>query len=187
MGEKRLRRKFDLGKGVEMRPFLVKDAGAIYEAVKANYDHLRTYLHWVTPEFSKLTAKQFVRRSHESAKAMTAANWGIYVDGAFAGTVGFVKIDWPSQNGEIGYWIASEFEGRGLVSRACRTLIDFAFGELKLHRIEIHCAKTNRRSRAVPERLGFRKEGTLRQSEWRHDRFHDMVIYGLLADDARLW
>jgi ribosomal-protein-serine acetyltransferase len=187
MGKKPLTQTFDLGGAVILRPFVQNDSSLIYAAVKANYDHLRTFLHWVTPEFTKTTAKEFIRRSQSNAKASSAANWGIFCHGSLAGTIGFVKINWPSKNAEIGYWINKEFEGLGLITRATQTLINHSFNVLALHRIEIHCAKTNRRSRAVPERLGFRKEGILRQSEWRHDRFHDMVIYGLLADDRRVW
>ena len=187
MDKKPLTRTFDLGDSVALRPFALKDAPLIYAAVKANYDHLRMFLHWVTPEFSKLTAKEFVRRTQANARDLTGGSWGIFSEGDLAGTIGFVKINWPSRHAEIGYWIGKGFEGRGLITRAAQTLINHSFNDLGLHRIEIHCAKTNRRSRAVPERLGFKREGILRQSEWRHDRFHDMVIYGLLADDPRVW
>jgi len=187
MGKKPLTRTFQLDEKFLLRPFLQKDAGSVYDVVQANYEHLRTFLHWVTPEFSKVTAREFVRRSQQNAKSLSGGNWGIFFGGSLAGIIGFVKIDWKSKNAEIGYWISKEFQGKGLITRATQTLILHAFDELNLNRIEIHCAKTNRRSRAVPERLGFKKEGTLRKSEWRHDRFHDMVIYGLLADDPRLW
>lgn len=187
MGPKPLTRTFQLDNSVTLRPYLLKDAAAIYDAVIANYDHLHTFLHWVTPEFSKVTAKEFVRRSQSNAKALSGGNWGIFFDGELAGTIGFVRIDWRSKIAELGYWIGKGFEGRGLITKAVQTLIIHSFEELGLNRIEIHCAKTNRRSRAVPERLGFKKEGVLRQSEWRHDRFHDMVVYGLLADDERVW
>lgn len=187
MDKKPLTRTFDLGESVILRPFMQKDSSLIYATVKANYDHLRTFLHWVTPEFSKLTAKEFVRRTQADARAMTGGSWGIFCGEELAGSIGYVKINWPSRHTEIGYWIGKGFEGRGLITRATQTLINHSFNELGLHRIEIHCARSNRRSRAVPERLGFKKEGTLRQSEWRHDRFHDMVIYGLLADDPRVW
>ena len=158
MDKKPLTRTFDLGDSVTLRPFVQKDSPLIYAAVKANYDHLRTFLHWVTPEFSKLTAKEFVRRSQADARAMAAGTWGIFCGEELAGIVGYVKVNWASRHTEIGYWIAKEFEGHGLITRVTQTLIDHSFNELDLHRIEIHCAKTNRRSRAVPERLGFKRE-----------------------------
>ena len=52
-----------------------------------------------------------------------------------------------------------------------------------LHRIEIHCAPENHRSRAIPERLGFREEATLRETELVCGRWLDSVVYGLLAEE----
>ena len=60
-------------------------------------------------------------------------------------------------------------------------LVDHAFHEMGLNRIEIRCAADNYRSSAIPERLGFNKEGVLRQSEFRDGRLHDFNIFGLLA------
>jgi ribosomal-protein-serine acetyltransferase len=74
-------------------------------------------------------------------------------------------------------------EGKGIISAACRVLIGYAFDELHLNRAEIRCATSNLRSAAIPERLGFRKEGVLRQSEFRDGQLHDFSIYGLLAEE----
>jgi ribosomal-protein-serine acetyltransferase len=83
----------------------------------------------------------------------------------------------------IGYWLAAPWQGKGIMTTACAALIDHAFKELKLHRVEIRCATGNARSRAIPERLGFVKEGVIRQGEWVNDRFLDLAVYGMLATD----
>jgi ribosomal-protein-serine acetyltransferase len=67
------------------------------------------------------------------------------------------------------------------MTRAVKALIDHAFGELGLHRVEIRAAAENRRSRAIPERLGFEQEGILREAERVGERYQDLVVYGLLA------
>jgi ribosomal-protein-serine acetyltransferase len=108
---------------------------------------------------------------------------GIWYQGDLAGGVRYHEIDWSNRSTELGYWLGAAFEGKGLVTRACRIMIDHAFHELGLKRVVISCAKENERSRAVAERLGFTQEGILRQSEWLKDRFVDQVIYGMLVNE----
>jgi ribosomal-protein-serine acetyltransferase len=69
------------------------------------------------------------------------------------------------------------------MTRACRFLVDHAFDEPKLNRVQIRCAVGNTKSQAIPERLGFTNEGTLRQAGRLYGRFVDIVIYSTLADE----
>jgi ribosomal-protein-serine acetyltransferase len=69
------------------------------------------------------------------------------------------------------------------MTEACRIFTDHAFGTWKLNRVQIRCAVANRRSRAIPERLGFRSEGTIREAEWLYGRVVDHVVYAMLASE----
>jgi ribosomal-protein-serine acetyltransferase len=84
---------------------------------------------------------------------------------------------------EIGYWIAQEHQGKGIVTEACRAMITHAFRELDLHRVQIRCATGNIKSCAIPQRLGFAHEGTAREAEMVNDRFIDLHIFGMLKQD----
>lgn len=97
--------------------------------------------------------------------------------------MGTHRINWPNRKVEIGYWIAAEFSGQGLVTSACRALIQHAFEEWCLHRVEIHCATTNKKSCRVAERLGFQLEGVLREAQIVGARCLDLNAYGLLASE----
>jgi ribosomal-protein-serine acetyltransferase len=97
--------------------------------------------------------------------------------------VGLHRIDWANRRTSIGYWIAEAHEGKGLVTRACGGLLEYVFGELGLHHVEIACAPRNIRSCAIAERLGFQREGVLREREWLYDHFVDHVVYGMLASE----
>jgi ribosomal-protein-serine acetyltransferase len=83
----------------------------------------------------------------------------------------------------IGYWVAGENEGRGLVTKASRALTDIAFRDLGMHRVWLSADERNTRSRAVAERLGFHLEGVHRGDSRRGDRFRDTVIYAILEDE----
>ncbi len=69
------------------------------------------------------------------------------------------------------------------MTKALNALIQYGFEELGLNRIQIKVAVENKKSRALPERLGFTQEGIIRQAEWLYDHYVDHVMYGLLADE----
>lgn len=79
--------------------------------------------------------------------------------------------------------MGQQFQGKGIITQACAALVDHAFQEMNLHRVEIRTAVENFKSRAVPERLGFKEEGIARQSAWLYDQFIDHVVYGMLAEE----
>ena len=64
-------------------------------------------------------------------------------------------------------------------------MLDHIFDELGLHRVEIRCGTGNLRSCAIPERLGFTREGVVREAEWVNDRWVDLVVWGILEEDWR--
>jgi ribosomal-protein-serine acetyltransferase len=108
---------------------------------------------------------------------------GIWFHGVIAGIIGFHSIDWMNKNVEIGYWLGEKFQGRGIVTKTCRTLVDYAFYEYQLNRVQIRCATGNTKSNAIIERLGFIKEGNTRQSEFLYDHYVDLFVYGMTADE----
>jgi ribosomal-protein-serine acetyltransferase len=178
-----LNTQFHIGDDLILRMFRDSDAEAVFVVVKRNYDHLKPFMHWATPGYSIQSAREFIEKSIESTVARTGLGFGIFEKHRFIGSIGFVKFDWNARKTEIGYWIDQDEEGRGIISAACRVLIEYAFVELHLNRVEIRCAASNLRSAAIPERLGFRNEGVLRRSEFRDGRLQDFKIFGLLADE----
>ena len=99
------------------------------------------------------------------------------------GRIGIHYIDQQNKTGSIGYWLGEEFQGKGIVTKACTALRHYTFTVLRLNRIEIKCGTKNCKSAAIPERLGFTKEGVLRQAEWVNDKFIDLNLYSLLKNE----
>jgi len=152
-----------------------------YALIKRDTEHLKRWLKWVTDDFSIEDAREFVRRNRQQFADNEGYSAQIIYRGRVAGQVGYNELNWSNSKTEIGYWLGSAFQGHGIMTRACRALVNHAFHELKLNRVEIKCAVGNGRSRAVPERLGFTAEGTLREAELLHDRYVDLVVYSMLA------
>ncbi|HET6499864.1 MAG TPA: GNAT family protein [Amycolatopsis sp.] len=92
-----------------------------------------------------------------------------------------LMIDSTARSAEVGYWLDSGFEGRGLATRAVTAVLDQAFGPLGLHRVELRTNPGNQRSRSVAERLGFTQEGLLREAAPFPGERRDEVVFGLLA------
>ena len=169
---------------IELRLLQLRHAPEIFARVEADRAFLRVWLPWVDHHRDVADTESFIHEALEQFVLGEAVHVGIWYGGAFAGVIGFHRINTEHRLGEIGYWLGETFQGKGIMTRACRAMVAYGFSELKLNRIEIHCAPENRKSRAIPERLGFQEEGILRQAERLRDRFVDNIVYGLVASDS---
>jgi ribosomal-protein-serine acetyltransferase len=178
------RMRIDLPGGAWLRPLEESDAEELYALTDANRAHLEPWLPWVSSTTSPDDSLQFIRATRRQLEDDAGMELALVdADGAIAGVAGLHPFDWQNRAGTIGYWLAAQRQGRGLMTAAVRALVDHAFGERGLHRIEIAAAVDNARSRAIPERLGFRAEGVRRQAERHGDRYLDLVVYALLAPE----
>lgn len=168
-----------------LAPVELGQADELFRLTDENRAHLRRWLPWLDSVRRVEDTRAFIRASHSQAAQNNGCQFAIMERNRIVGIIGHHQIDWRNRATSIGYWVAERHQGRGLVSASCRRLVAHAFVESHLNRVEIRCAAGNRRSRAVPERLGFAEEGVLREVEWLYDHFVDHVVYGLLADDWR--
>ncbi|MGH9657717.1 MAG: GNAT family N-acetyltransferase [Bryobacteraceae bacterium] len=170
---------------IEIRLWEEHHAAELSAAVDRNRAYLREWLPWVDHHYSAADAAAFIRGALEQSARNDGFHAGIWVRGAIAGSIGVHRIDWSSRNTSIGYWLDQSAQGRGVVTACCRAVLDHLFGELNLHRVEIRCGEGNHKSCAIAERLGFTREGVLREAQRVGDRFIDLVVYGMLRRDWR--
>lgn len=172
-----------IGDGIELRPLEECHAEALYRLVERNRARLRIWLPWVDTTRAVADCLEFIRTARAQRAAGEALHLGIWAGGQLAGGTGYRAIDRANRSASIGYWLDGEAEGRGIVTRSTAALTDHLIREMAVHRVEIRCAVGNTRSCAVPARLGFTREGVLRQAEWVNDRFQDLVVWSMLAHE----
>ena len=81
--------------------------------------------------------------------------------------------------------MAENLQGKGIITKSCKALIDYCFSDLQLNRIEIKCGTENFKSKTIPEKLNFTKEGVIREGELLYDKFIDLNLYSLLKTDIK--
>ena len=159
------------------------DAEAVLAAMMADREHLGRWLHWTTVIQSVDDALAFIRRVSAKHEEGAGFHAGLWIDGKLAGGIACRTIDRDHFKAEIGYWLSTAYTGQGLVTRACRPVIDYLFDVEHMHRIEIQAAIDNLPSRAVAERLGFTFEGVQREAIYHAGVFQDYTLYSLLVDE----
>ncbi|MBM4036449.1 MAG: GNAT family N-acetyltransferase [Planctomycetes bacterium] len=170
-----------LAPGVELRPLEPRHSDELFALVDRNRDRLRKWLPWVDGAKSAEDTAKFIRDSLKRHAETGEVVAGIWYRGKLAGTIG-LHIRGEAR-AMLGYWLSEEAEGKGLMTLACRAMLAHAFRDLGAERVEIFAEPRNRRSRAIPQRLGFRREGTLRHVAKLDGRFIDHEVYSLLREE----
>jgi len=169
--------------GLEIRQFQLEDAEETFAAADRDREYLRAWLPWVDHTHSAADVRTFIEGALEQHDAGLGPNCAILLEGMIVGSMGSHRFDLADRNCSIGYWIAAAAQGQGLITRCSATLLDYLFGEVGMHRVEIRCGTGNLRSCAVPERLGFTREGVLRGAQWCSGRWIDLVVWGMLDEE----
>ena len=155
------------------------DADEMYALMDSNRAHLREWLPFVDFNQSAKDSLAFIRSTRQQLADNQGIQCGIFYQDRLVGVIGLHAINWMNKTTSIGYWLSADAQGKGLMTGAVKALVDYAFHTLKLHLVEIRAAVDNTRSQAVPQRLGFAKEGVLRQREWLYDHYVDHVVYSM--------
>ena len=161
----------------------VEDAEDFFMLTDKNREHLRPWLPWVDVTLSSEDTKKFIEKCKAGFEAGESADFGIQYEGVWVGSMGFHTIKRSNERAEIGYWLSKDYTGKGIMTECVKAMLAYGFRDLQLHRIQIRCDADNLPSKAIPEKLGFTLEGTVREDHKKEGRFSDGLIYGLLAHE----
>ncbi len=172
-------------KRLVLRCYNPSDAPLLAEAVAENVEHLRPWMPWVYAEPEPIEEK-VARLKRFRGNFDLGENWvyGIFnpENTRLLGGTGLHPRIGERQL-EIGYWIHKDFINQGLVTESTAALVKVAFEFMHVHRLEIHCDPANLASAAIPRKLGFTLEGTLRAKTSFLDRWSDSMVWGFLETD----
>lgn len=160
-----------------------RHAQELFQLLDNSRDHISKWLTFPNKTTSVEDSLTFIEKSLRRLSENNGYWAGIWYKGKMAGSIGFLYIDWDARKTEIGYWLGDEYLGMGLATKAAKAFINHSFEELDLRKVEINVASENGPSRAIPERLGFTKEGSIRNYEKVNGDYHDRILYGLLKDE----
>src|SRR5438270_98968 len=139
-----------------------------------------------TPHRTLEDTVRFIEEEREAYRLQKEVIWAVKLRTSQR-VIGSVSMfDWERyhRRAKIGYDLAKDYWGLGLAQEAIREMLRFGFERMALNRIEIWTSTANLRSLRLAERLGFRRDGTLRRRILEDDgQFYDGAVYGLLRDD----
>ncbi|MCF8001637.1 MAG: GNAT family N-acetyltransferase [Halanaerobiales bacterium] len=175
--------RFEINDKIYLKLFNKNEAEELHMLIKSNKDHLKNWLAWVDDMENIEEVKDFIKKTRQGFAAEESISAGMWYKEELVGVIGYNNIDWKNKKANLGYWLGQDHQGEGIVTTACKALVDNAFNNFNLNKVEISCAEGNVKSRAIPERLGFKQEGIIRDAEWLYDKFVNHIRYGMLAEE----
>ncbi|MCA9040657.1 MAG: GNAT family N-acetyltransferase [Planctomycetaceae bacterium] len=159
-----------------------EQADELFALVDRNRHFLRQWLPWIDDTQTPDDTRRHLKERLQASIGGDEIHLTIVIDGAIVGRAGLQQIHPTNRTANIGYWLGEEFTGRGIMSETVRELIEIGRHYYSLQKLTIRCGTENVKSRAVPERLGFQHEGTLRRNENLYGRWIDHEVYSLLLE-----
>lgn len=171
-----------------LRRFARKDAESIVEAVHGSLPDLTRWLPWAHAGYAKDDAAAYIRDSSQSWKEGRAFDYAIRSPNDPSHHLGNISVWHVSRLGrigEIGYWVRTDATSKGIASEGTDAMLSLGFSTLNLHKITLRIAVGNDASVRVAEKLGFTREGILREELRINGAWVDHVLYSMLEHEYR--
>ena len=156
---------------------------SVFTAIDQNRNFLRRWLPFVDFTHKILDTERFVRSLLDKNSANRDEVYVIWYKHEFAGLIGFKDIDRVNNKIDIGYWLVEKMTGKGIATAATRKMINLAFRNKDMNRVQIRCGVGNAKSSAIPRRLAFTFEGVERSGERHNRNYIDLEVFSLLKSE----
>jgi ribosomal-protein-alanine N-acetyltransferase len=168
-----------------LRQLTPEDSEAVFR-IRSDYEVTR---HNIGPAYQTLQqATELIEAINGGFQDEMEIRWGITLRSSRDGVIGMCGYNYWSRHdhrASVGYDLARAYWGQGIMSEALRAVIDFGFTQMALNRVEADADVRNIASHRVLEKLGFRREGMLREQFYDGDGFYDLLLFSLLRREFR--
>ncbi len=157
---------------ITIRPQNISDAKRFYEILNN-----KNFKYFPVRPKSIAAERKFIKAQKKKRKNNYAYDYSILLNGKLVGAVG-IKINQQRKFiGEIGYFIDEKYWGKGITTKAVKSLEKIAFKKLKIRRIEIIMYPMNKASEKVAIKCGYKKEGLMKKAVAHFNTYRDVFLY----------
>lgn len=172
---------------IHLKEIEITDAALLYKTIDSNREYLKRWLPFVDYTNSIKDEENFIQSVLNSDPSIKDLLYLIFYKENFCGLISlkFNKLYKANKKTEIGYWLAEDFQKKGIITKCCKRLIEFAFTDLQLNRVHIKIATANTSSIKIAERLNLTFESIEREGELLAEGFNDLNVYSILKKEYR--
>jgi RimJ/RimL family protein N-acetyltransferase len=172
--------------GISIQPYRLHDALALYEAAVESAREVRPFMPWCRPDLTGKGARRWIEAQVSAFEARKAFEFVILsADGRFLGGCGLNQIDDANRRANLGYWVRSLATRRGVATTAIQQLVQWAFRNTDLVRLEVVVSTENIASLRAVEKSGAAREAVIKKRLLLHGTWHDAVMFSFVRDGEK--
>jgi len=177
----------DINHNIKVGLTIPQYAKEIFSLIDNNRLYLKQWLSWIDSTTQVSNTKEFIKLQLLDFQNGLAVHETIFYKNKIVGVVGFNKIDTHKSVANIGYWLAKEFNNKGIMTNCVKDLIKLGFDYYEINKIEIRCAINNEKSKAIAKRLCFKQLNIIKKAELVNGVYLDHIVYELTKKDYLKW
>jgi ribosomal-protein-serine acetyltransferase len=166
-----------------LKEIQLTDTNAIFEIIDTQRDYLREWLPFIDYTKHPGDTRAYILSLYDRLYDKRDLVFSIWYQGSVVGLMGLKGTDRDNHKTEIGYWLSSDMQGNGIVTKSCYRLTQYLFENMAMNRIQIRVGVGNEKSKKIPKRLGFKFEGVERCGELLVSGYTDLEVYSMIKSE----
>jgi ribosomal-protein-serine acetyltransferase len=172
-----------VNKNISLRLTHVSDSEEVFGVIDSSREQLKKGLSWVDLVKSPRDCKYSAYKAMHQYASNNGFQCNVIYKNKIVGKIGLHGIEWSDKSTSIGYWLAEDYQGRGIMTTCCKCLLNMVFDNLKLNAVYIYVAEDNNKSRAIPERLNFKQHGLKKNAQILSGNYVNHIQYVMTRKD----